>query len=229
MLIDNFWLRYLPNKKRVNDNSKRPHINFIGMSIFSFEDFRRNIIGRTTNGFLLFTFEFNLRGKAKITKLENHVITKEEVSEFEISMDDLIRVEVLECVNDLEHVDLRFEFRDALTSLDEFVERLVRAELEKNVHVFCVFENMFELHDVLVMETLMDFDFRNQLDTLSLLRECRLRDDLPSKNDLRLLGNHLVALRETTATKQFTSRVLLQCCHARFLVHRFLLDYLHLA
>lgn len=75
-------------------------------------------------------------------------------------MDDSVGVEVFECLDDLDGVAERFEFSDALATLDEFVKCLMWAEFEENVHVFLIFEDVLELYDVVMVQTLVDLDFR---------------------------------------------------------------------
>jgi hypothetical protein len=76
---------------------------------------------------------------------------------------DLILVEVDEGVDNLGQVILYFYFSESLPALDEFIQRLVGAHLEQDVHVFVVFKDVFEFDHVLVAQRFVDFDLGDEL------------------------------------------------------------------
>ena len=66
----------------VQDDAYRPVVNLIAVASTSLEDFRCQIIGRTTNGTLLLTLVENLRSQSEISHLELHFVREEQVAEF---------------------------------------------------------------------------------------------------------------------------------------------------
>lgn len=63
----------------VKNNSNTPNVDFITMTTI-LEHFWSKVIGSSTNSTLLFTLVEDLGGKAKITNLECHILSKEEIS-----------------------------------------------------------------------------------------------------------------------------------------------------
>lgn len=95
----------------------------------SLKNFWRDIIGSSTDGLLLLALVLELGGKPKVSELDFHIFVEEEVSEFEIPMNDLVLVEVFESVNDLSEVGLHLNFSEALPAFDEFVEGLLLPQI----------------------------------------------------------------------------------------------------
>lgn len=76
-------------------------------------------------------------------------------------MNDFIRVQVLQCRYHLFEVVHDLHFRESLPALYEFVECLVGADLEHDVHVLLVLEHVLELDYVLVSQRLVYLDLRD--------------------------------------------------------------------
>ena len=68
---------------------------------------------------------------------------------------------------------------------------------------------MLEAHNVVVMETTMDLDFRHELLFRSGFCEGSLGDNLGGRHSLSLEVCKFIALSETTFTKEFAAEVLL--------------------
>ena len=80
-----------------------------------------------------------------------------------LSVDDVVVVEVSQRLYYLVQVILHFHLRQPLPPLDQLVQSLVGADLQQDVDVFVVLEHVLELHDVLVVERLVDLDLSDQL------------------------------------------------------------------
>lgn len=184
------------------------------MTDSSVEDFRCDVVGRAADGAFLFAREFEFGGETEVAKFDFHAVADEQVAELEISVDDSICVEVLECLDDLNGVAKGFEFGDALATLDELVEGLMRAEFEENVDVFMIFEDVLELDDVGVMQALVDFDFGYEFLPSTVLHERVLWDDLRGHDFPRFDVRDLEALCETSLSEQRASLVLFDCALA---------------
>lgn len=63
----------------------------------------------------------------------------------------------------MDEVILHLHFSETLSTLDQLVESVVGTDFQKDVHVFVVFENVFELDDVVVVEGFVDLDFGDEL------------------------------------------------------------------
>jgi hypothetical protein len=68
---------------------------------------------------------------------------------------------------------------------------------------------MLEAHNVVVMETTMDLDFRHELLFRSGFCEGSLGDNLGGRHSLSLKVSEFIALSETTFTKELASEVFL--------------------
>jgi hypothetical protein len=60
-------------------------------------------------------------------------------------------------------VVLYFHFSQSLPSLDQLVQRVVRANFQQNVHILVVLKHVFELNDMVVVERFVDLDFCDKL------------------------------------------------------------------
>lgn len=101
----------------VENNSNTPNVDFVTMTTI-LEYFWSKIVGRSTNSTLLLTLVEDLGSKAKITNLECHILSKEEIAKFQITMDHFPRVDILNGTHKLMDVITSFDFVEALTALN---------------------------------------------------------------------------------------------------------------
>ena len=78
-------------------------------------------------------------------------------------MNDSVRVQVLQCIDDLHSVTLHLKFVQPLPSLEQVVHALVGAQFEQDVHVFLVLKEVLELYHVDVLDGSMNFDLAHKL------------------------------------------------------------------
>ena len=116
--------------QRVNYHSQRPDVDLVGVAGLAFEDFRRNIVRSTANCSLFLSVEVEFGREAEITQLDLHLVVEEEVAQLEITMDNAMRVQILQSANDLRSVALDFQLVKALTAFKQFVHALILAQLE---------------------------------------------------------------------------------------------------
>ena len=83
-----------------------------------------NIIWSATDGSSFLSRKWNFGSKTKISHFYLHVITEEEISKFEISMDDFFVVKVIEGLKDLEHKESGLILSEPSFSFDEIIEGL---------------------------------------------------------------------------------------------------------
>ena len=84
--------RRFSNNERVDYDAQRPNIHLVRVAALAFEDLGGDIVRRTANRALLLTIKVKLRGKAKVAQFDLHLVVEEEVAEFEVTMDDPVRV-----------------------------------------------------------------------------------------------------------------------------------------
>ena len=92
------------------------------MALLSLEHFRGDIVGRTADCTLALTIELKLCRQTKITDLNLHLVVEEEVTEFEISMNNAMTVKVFDCSTNLIDVTLDLKLVEALTTAKQLVK-----------------------------------------------------------------------------------------------------------
>ena len=128
------------------------------MSTICLEHFRCKVVWCATNSTLLLTLVENLCGKAKVTDLEAHSVSEEQVSELKVAMDDLTRVHILHREDKLVDVISCLNFMQSLSTLDQVGERLVRADVKHDVDILLVLKVAIKANNVLMVERSVDFD-----------------------------------------------------------------------
>ena len=92
---------------------------------------------------------------------------------------DLVLVEVDERCDDLKEIVLDFHFCQSFSTLYQLVQRLVRADLQQNIHVLMVLEDVFEFDYIMMTKRFVNLYFGDELcyskATFCLARE-RLRE-----------------------------------------------------
>ena len=78
-------------------------------------------------------------------------------------MDDPVRVQILESLNDLKCVALDLQLMKSLAPLDQFVHALVLTQLKQYVHILAVFKEMLEQADMVVLDGPVNLDLTHQL------------------------------------------------------------------
>ena len=199
----------LADNQRIDDDTDRPNVDFVRVTLFTFQHFGRNIVRGTTDGTLALTIELEFRCQTEITDLHLHFVVEEEVSKLQISVDDAMTVEVLDSRADLVDVALNLELVQSLTPTQKLVERLVLAELEQDVDVLGVLEEVLEADDVVLVQRAMNLDLGHELLLGSGLRQCALHDDFGGADSLVLQIGELEAAGEATLAEELALEVLL--------------------
>lgn len=78
-------------------------------------------------------------------------------------MNDFVLVQVDQRPYDLLQIVLHFHLCQALPTLYQFIQGLVRTKLQQDVDVLVVLKHMFELHYVRMAQRFVDFNFSYQL------------------------------------------------------------------
>lgn len=123
-------------------------------------------------------------------------------------MDNTVRVQVLEGVDDLLGVAFDLQFMQPLSALQQFIHALVLAQLQQDIHIFTVFEKMKELSHICMLNRPMNFDFAHQLLLCPAPLQRGLLDNLGCTDCLRVHLNELVAFGEATLAKEFSLDIL---------------------
>lgn len=131
--------------------------------MFTFQHLRRDIIGCSTYSSLALAVELQLGCKTEVANLYFQLAIQKQVAKLEISMNDAVSMQVLDCITDLYHVVFYFLLYKSLPSPQQFIQRLVLAKLKQNVHVLRIFKIVFKPHYVFVIERAMDLDLAYEL------------------------------------------------------------------
>jgi hypothetical protein len=129
------------------------------------EHLRGNIVRRPTYRLLPLAGVLNESRKPKVANLDVHIRVQEEVTKFQIPMDDLVSVHVVACADELDHEKASFGFGESATAAQHVHERSRGAELKRHVDIVIVFEALLEVDDVGVLERAMDLNFCVKLGT----------------------------------------------------------------
>mmetsp|Transcript_23065 Transcript_23065/g.30686 ORF Transcript_23065/g.30686 Transcript_23065/m.30686 type:complete len:116 (-) Transcript_23065:289-636(-) len=113
-------------------------------------------------------------------------------------MDDPVRVQVLQRINDLHCVALNFELVESLSALQQLIHRLVLAKLQQDVHILTIFEKVLEVAHMRVLDTAMNLDLTHELLLGPTLRQRRLLDDFGGVDEVGFCVDELEALGEAS-------------------------------
>ena len=95
-------------QKGVHDDSYRPDVDFVAVSLL-FKDFGCYIVGSATNGFFAVSLIFDFGAETEIADFGVHELVDEDVTEFEVSMDDTLGVNIDHGFDNLSDVDSGLE------------------------------------------------------------------------------------------------------------------------
>ena len=200
--------RRLPDDQGVHDDAERPYVDFVRVACPTLQDFRCDVVGRSTDSPLLLAIKIELGGETKVSQLDLHLVVEEQIAELEIPVDYTVRVQVLERMDDLLSVALDFELMQALTPLQELIHTLVLAELEEDVHIFAVLEEMQELGHVRMLDRPVNFDFAHELLLGPASLQRGLLDNFGRAYRLRVHLHELVAFGEAALAKELALDIL---------------------
>jgi len=114
--------------------------------------------------------------QAEITNFNLHSFCKEQITEFQVPMNDFFRMDVLNSLDHLVEVEAGLTVMETLTSLDQVWQWLILAQIEYHIHIQRVFKVALEEHNVLVGEYAMDLNLGLQLLDATLLCKTGLGD-----------------------------------------------------
>ena len=214
--------RRFSNNERVDYDAQRPNIHLVRVAALALEYLGGDIVRRTANRALLLTIEVKLRGKAKITQFDLHFVVEEEVAKFEVTVDDSVRVKVLEGGNNLGCVALHLQFVESLTALEQLVHALVLAQFEKDVNILTVFEEVLEMTHIIVFDAAVNLYLAHQFLLGTTLGQTRLLDDLGRVDEGGIGIDEFVTLREATLPKKLAFEVATDSNLATLLLELFL-------
>ena len=97
--------------------------------------------------------------KTEVTNLDVQISIQKQVSKFNISVEDILWVNVGHSRDNLLQEELCLAFAEIASSLDKLRKSLIPAQLHQNVDVLVVFKVVVNRHDALVIQFLLDSDF----------------------------------------------------------------------
>ena len=122
------------------------------MTTLRVQNLRGQIVWSTANSALSLALEEDLSSQTEVANFESHLLGQEQISEFEVSVDDLTRMDVLEGLCKLVDVVASLDLVESLTTLDQVRQRLILANVEHDVDIFSVFKVPVESDNKLVIE-----------------------------------------------------------------------------
>lgn len=108
-----------PHQQRVQYHAERPDVYLERVAFRLVKDLRCNVVRRATDGFLPFVLRLELRGEPKVAHLQMHLRRQKQVRQFEIAVDDVLRMEILQCRKQLGHVVPNLGFCQPTTTTDK--------------------------------------------------------------------------------------------------------------
>lgn len=129
------------------------------MTLFALKDLRGNIVRCTANSTLSFAIKLKFSGETEISDFDLHPIVEEQVTKLQISVNHTVAVQILNGRAYLIQIALYFDLMQALPTTQQLVKCLVLTEFKEDVHVFSIFKEVFEAHNVVVVETAMNLNF----------------------------------------------------------------------
>lgn len=139
-------------QKGVDDNTKGPDVDLLGVAVLAFQNLGGDVVGGAANGALAFAVELQLGGQPKVTNFDLHVVAEEQVAELEIAVNDPVAVELPQGGHNLDGLALHFELSQPLSAAQQVIHGLVSAQLQQYLHLFSVFEEMFEFYYIVVVQ-----------------------------------------------------------------------------
>ena len=218
------------HEQRVQNHPDRPHVHLVRVpaSLTPRQNFWRDVIGRPADGRLSLVvsleptreaeianlqsparrgfFEVGVRARSRARLVESRG-GEEEISEFEIAVDDAVGVEVRDGGDDLARVTRDFALGQTAALFDDVCERLVAAELHEDVDVGGVFETPDETDDVRVGDAAVDANLGEDLLARAFLLERRLGHHLGGEGFARGGILHRVHHREAALAEGSTADV----------------------
>ena len=85
------------------------------MALLALKYLRCDVVGSTADGAFALSVELELSGKTEVSDFDLHAVVQEEVAQLEVSVDDAVGVEILDCGADLVEVALDLDLVEALS------------------------------------------------------------------------------------------------------------------
>lgn len=155
------------DSERVCNNPDCPQIDLFVVTLTLVEDLWSQIVRSAAHGgpsldvHVLATDKQS--GQAKVTHLDVHVVVEEEIPGFEIPMDNIPRVEVLDGTADLDHESTDLGHGETFSLFEQVGKRATRAELENDIGVVDEGECAVEADDIGVAKFRVYLELRNKL------------------------------------------------------------------
>lgn len=92
------------------------------MTYFRIQNFGGDVIGCPANSSPPLIFEVKFCGEPQIPDLYLHLVCQKQIAQFEVSVDDSVRMQVPQALEQLDSVALHFYLRESFASFDFLVE-----------------------------------------------------------------------------------------------------------
>ena len=122
-------------------------------------------------------------------------------------MNDAVRVQILECVDDLHCVTLHFEFVESLAPFQQLVHTCILAQFEQNIDILAIFEKVLEVTHVCMLDGAVNLDLTHELLFGTTLCQTGLLYDFRCMGELGLGIDEFEALRKATLAEELSFEI----------------------
>jgi len=100
------------------------------VTTFAFQYFRCNLVGSAADGFLLLAVELQLGRQSEIGQLELHLVREEQIAQLQVTVYNLILLQVPKSTQHLQDLALHFYFSQSFPAADLFIDSLIYTQFE---------------------------------------------------------------------------------------------------
>ena len=123
-------------------------------------------------------------------------------------MNNSVRVQVFEGIDNLHGVALNLQFMKSLPPLEQLIHALIVAELEQDINIVAIFEKMHKLGHIAVLDGPMNLDLTHELLLGPAPLQRGLLNNLGRGDGLGLALDKFVALCKSTFAQELSFHVL---------------------
>ena len=140
-------IRRFAHKECVEDAAQRPDVHLVAVALLA-EHLRGDVVGGPAQGLLPLPVIVHLGGQTEVSDLALHVVVEEDVAQLEVSVDDLVLVEVENSKENVSHEVSSLRLGDCLPSLVKLHQTSFSADFQDDVDKITIFEVGVEFHQV---------------------------------------------------------------------------------
>lgn len=167
LLVEDFFIQLLDGVSLKRDfssqgnecqNPQTPHVCLKSFVSLLFDDFGSQV-GRSAYVFEDSFPHLHFPADSEVAHLDLVLVVEENVVEFDVSVEDLLFVQISETFQDSGEYGEKLRFRELVFLLQDLQEVPLLSVLQDNEQILAVLEDLVELDDILMTAVLQDLDF----------------------------------------------------------------------